>query len=134
MIEAQAEVLLNYVGGKWMPSQAGAKGPVRNPATAETIALVPMSPAEEADAAVKAAVKDYHVWGETPVVGRSKPLFELRDLLLASRDGRARTITNEAGKTYGESKVGMQRAIENVEGAGGAPILLQGYNNEDIAS
>jgi len=134
MIEAQAEVLLNYVGGKWMPSQAGAKGPVRNPATAETIALVPMSPAEEVDAAVKAAMKVYPEWRETPVVDRIKPLFKLRDLLLANLDELARTITNEAGKTYAESKAEMQRAIENVEVACGAPILLQGYNNEDIAS
>jgi malonate-semialdehyde dehydrogenase (acetylating)/methylmalonate-semialdehyde dehydrogenase len=134
MIEAQAEVLLNYVGGKWTPSQAGAKGPVRNPATAETIALVPMSPAEEVDAVVKAAMKAYPAWRETPVVDRIKPLFKLRDLLIANLDELARTITTEAGKTFAESRAEMQRGIENIEVACGAPSMLQGYNNEDIAS
>src|SRR5690606_22883979 len=83
MIEAQAEVLLNYVGGEWTPSQSGAKAPVRNPATSETIALVPLSPAEEVDQAVAAAMKAYPEWRETPVVDRIKPLFKLRDLLTA---------------------------------------------------
>ncbi|HZW28158.1 MAG TPA: CoA-acylating methylmalonate-semialdehyde dehydrogenase [Trueperaceae bacterium] len=133
MIEAQAEVLLNYVGGEWTPSQSGAKAPVRNPATSETIALVPLSPAEEVDQAVAAAMKAYPEWRETPVVDRIKPLFKLRDLLTAHLDELARTITNEAGKTYGESLAEMQRGVENVEVACGAPILLQGYNNEDIA-
>jgi len=133
MIEAQAEVLLNYVGGEWTPSQSGAKAPVQNPATAETIALVPLSPAEEVDAAVQAALRAYPEWRETPVVDRIKPLFRLRDLLLANLDELARTITNEAGKTFAESRAEMQRGIENVEVACGAPVLLQGYNNEDIA-
>ncbi len=44
-----------------------------------------------------------------------------------------RTITEECGKTYAESVGEMRRAIENVEVACGAPILMQGYNNEDIA-
>ncbi|HEX7000813.1 MAG TPA: CoA-acylating methylmalonate-semialdehyde dehydrogenase [Trueperaceae bacterium] len=133
MIEAQAEVLLNYVGGQWTRSQAGSTSPVRNPATAETIAMVPLSPAEEVDAAVKAAKEAFPGWRETPVVDRIKPLFKLRDLLVAHQAELARTITNEAGKTYGESFAEMARGIENVEVACGAPIMMQGTNNEDIA-
>ena len=45
----------------------------------------------------------------------------------------ARTITIECGKTYGESIGEMRRGIENIEVACGMPILMQGYNNEDIA-
>ncbi len=133
MIEAQAEVLLNYVGGQWTRSQAGSTSPVRNPATAETIAMVPLSPADEVDAAVKASKEAFPAWRETPVVDRIKPLFKLRDLLVAHQAELARTITNEAGKTYGESFAEMARGIENVEVACGAPIMMQGSNNEDIA-
>jgi malonate-semialdehyde dehydrogenase (acetylating)/methylmalonate-semialdehyde dehydrogenase len=49
------------------------------------------------------------------------------------RDELARTITNEAGKTFGESVAEIQRSIENVEVAAGAPVMMQGINNEDIA-
>jgi malonate-semialdehyde dehydrogenase (acetylating)/methylmalonate-semialdehyde dehydrogenase len=42
-------------------------------------------------------------------------------------------ITVECGKTLDESRGEMRRAIENVEIACGMPILMQGYNNEDIA-
>jgi malonate-semialdehyde dehydrogenase (acetylating)/methylmalonate-semialdehyde dehydrogenase len=40
----------------------------------------------------------------------------------------------ECGKTLAESRGEMRRAIENVEVACGTPILIQGYNSEDIAS
>jgi malonate-semialdehyde dehydrogenase (acetylating)/methylmalonate-semialdehyde dehydrogenase len=45
----------------------------------------------------------------------------------------ASTITQECGKTLDEAKGEMRRAIENVETACGIPILMQGYNSEDIA-
>jgi malonate-semialdehyde dehydrogenase (acetylating)/methylmalonate-semialdehyde dehydrogenase len=40
----------------------------------------------------------------------------------------------EAGKTLVEARAEMRRAVENVEVACGAPVLIQGYNSEDIAS
>src|SRR5690606_10972823 len=42
-------------------------------------------------------------------------------------------ITNECGKTYDEAYGEVKRGIENVEVACGAPILMQGHNNEDIS-
>src|SRR5690606_31058090 len=61
------------------------------------------------------------------------PLFKLRQLLHDNLEELARTITNEAGKTYAESLGEMQRGLENVEVACGAPYMMQGSNNEDIA-
>ncbi|HET9026418.1 MAG TPA: CoA-acylating methylmalonate-semialdehyde dehydrogenase [Trueperaceae bacterium] len=132
MIET-AQDLLNYVGGKWQPSRSGVHNEVHNPATAATIARVPMSVKDEVDEAVKAGVAAFKEWRETPVVDRIKPLFKLRELLTANLDELARTITNEAGKTYGEAAAEMARGIENVEVACGAPFMMQGTNNEDIA-
>jgi malonate-semialdehyde dehydrogenase (acetylating) / methylmalonate-semialdehyde dehydrogenase len=51
----------------------------------------------------------------------------------ANLDEIARTITNEAGKTFDESKAEMVRAIENVEVACGIPMLMKGEIAEDIA-
>lgn len=125
--------LLNYVGGSWRPSRSGHRQPVINPATAQVIAEVPLSAPEEVDEAVRLAHQAYLEWREVPVVERIKPLFKFRELLLAHLDELAKTITDEAGKTYAESLAELQRALENVEVACGMPSLMQGYNNEDIA-
>src|SRR6202167_4090685 len=48
-------------------------------------------------------------------------------------DDIARIITQENGKTFGEAKAEMRRGIENVEVACGIPMMMQGYNLEDVA-
>jgi malonate-semialdehyde dehydrogenase (acetylating)/methylmalonate-semialdehyde dehydrogenase len=127
------ETLLNYVGGTWKPSQSGNCQDVINPATAGVIAIVPLSAREEVDEVVQKAHQAYLEWRQVPVVDRIKPLFKLRELLIEHLDELSKTITNEAGKTFAESKGEWQRGIENIEVACGMPNLIQGYNNEDIA-
>ena len=72
-------------------------------------------------------------WRRTPAVDRVQFLFKLKYLLDENFEELSRTITLENGKTLGESRGEMRRAIENVEVACGIPILMQGYNSEDIA-
>jgi malonate-semialdehyde dehydrogenase (acetylating)/methylmalonate-semialdehyde dehydrogenase len=126
--------LLNYVNGEWRRSSANTYWDVHNPATGEVLADVPLSPGAEVDEAVQAGLAAFQSWRRTPVGDRIQPLFKLKQLLEDNIEDLARTMTNECGKTYKESIGEMRRGIENVEVAGGAPILLQGYNNEDIAS
>jgi len=126
--------LLNYINGQWQKSSASAYGNVINPATAQVEAQVPLSPGAEVDAAVQLAHKAYQEWRRTPVGDRIQYLFKFKNLLEANLDAIARTITTEAGKTYNESVGEMRRGIENVEVACGMPLLIQGINNEDIAS
>jgi malonate-semialdehyde dehydrogenase (acetylating)/methylmalonate-semialdehyde dehydrogenase len=131
---ATSAELLNYVGGSWKRSASGAYGEVRNPAKGEVIARVPMSAAGEVDEAVRVAAEAFPAWRDTPVVDRIQHLFRLKVLLDEHVGELARTITDECGKTYKESVGELKRGIENVEVACGAPMLMQGYNNEDIAS
>lgn len=126
--------LLNFIGGEWHRSAAGEYLDVINPATAQTITTVPLSPGAEVEVAVNQAAEAFIEWRRTPVGERIQPLFKLKGLLEEHRDELARIVTNECGKTYNESFAEMQRAIENVEVACGMPMLIQGYNNEDIAS
>src|SRR5436305_9199354 len=125
--------LLNYVNGRWERSEAREHLGVTNPATAQTIAEVPQTPAADVDEAAQAAVRAFAGWRRTPVTERIQPLFRLKNLLEANLDDLARTITEECGKTYAESAGEVRRGIENVEVACGAPILMQGQTNEDIA-
>jgi malonate-semialdehyde dehydrogenase (acetylating) / methylmalonate-semialdehyde dehydrogenase len=126
--------LLNYVGGKWQRSRASEFLDVRNPATAETMVRVPLSPPDEVDAAVQAAQGAFAQWRRTPPTQRIQYLFKLKALLDEHFDEIARLTVQECGKTMDEARGELQRGIENVEVATGIPSLMQGYNVEDIAS
>ena len=132
-VTASKETLLNYIGGQWHRSSSSQQLDVENPATAEVMATVPLSAKDEVDVAVQAALKAFPEWRNTPVTDRVQPLFRLKVLLEDNIEDIARTLTNEAGKTLGESIGEMRRGIENVEVASGMPSLIQGFNNEDIA-
>ncbi|MCB0065109.1 MAG: CoA-acylating methylmalonate-semialdehyde dehydrogenase, partial [Caldilineaceae bacterium] len=125
--------LLNFINGAWKQSSAGDVADIINPATAKVLTHVPLSPGAEVDEAVRAGQTAFAEWKETPVGDRIQHMFKLKMLLEENVDDIAKTITQECGKTYGESAGELRRGIENVEVACGAPILMQGYNNEDIA-
>lgn len=122
----------NYVNGTWQ-RPSGATLTVDNPATAQTIAHVQVSTREDVDAAVQAAHAASELWRFVPATERIQYLFKLKQLLEENYKDIARTITEECGKTLAEAEAEMRRGIENVECACGIPLLMQGYNNEDIA-
>ena len=97
--------------------------------------MVPFGAAtnQDVDTAVKTASAAQREWARVPVVERVQPLFKLKQLLEDNREEIARIITTECGKTLVEARGEMQRAIENVEVACGAPMLMQSEFNEDIA-
>ena len=125
--------LLNYIGGEWRRSNAQESLSIVNPATAEVIATMPLSPVAEIDATVQAASVAFKGWRQTPAGERVQYLFKFKSLLEDNLDGLAQTVTNECGKTYAEAAGEIRRGIENVEVACGIPMLLQGAFSEDIA-
>ncbi|KAB8331790.1 CoA-acylating methylmalonate-semialdehyde dehydrogenase [Scytonema tolypothrichoides VB-61278] len=125
--------LPNYINGQWCTSSAMEYLDVFNPATAEILVKVPLSPACEVNEAVEAAAEAFVSWRRTPPTERVQYLFKLKNLLEENLEDLARTITLECGKTLAESQGEMQRAIENVEVACGIPMMMQGTNLEDIA-
>ncbi len=125
--------LLNYIGGSWKRSRASVYLDVRNPATAETMVRVPLSPADEVDEAARLAQAAFEDWRRTPAVDRVQYLFKLKQLLEDHFDEIARLTTQECGKTLSEAGGELRRGIENVEVALGIPSLMMGYNSEDIA-
>lgn len=125
--------LENFVDGHWEASHATEALQVLNPASAAVLAEVPLSPAQEVGGAAESAAKAFKEWRRKPAGDRIQPLFKLKALLEENQDDLARTITDECGKTYGESVAEVRRSIENVEVACGIPMLMQGVNNEDIA-
>ncbi|MDP4129643.1 MAG: CoA-acylating methylmalonate-semialdehyde dehydrogenase [Bacteroidota bacterium] len=130
------DALKNYVNGKWTPSASKEAIDVLNPATGEVLARVPVGAATAADVdtAVAAANTAYQQWKDIPVIKRIQPLFKLKQLFEENADEIARTITLECGKTFAESRGEMQRAIENIEVAISAPMLLQSEFLENIST
>jgi malonate-semialdehyde dehydrogenase (acetylating)/methylmalonate-semialdehyde dehydrogenase len=123
----------NFICGHWVESRASEWLDVTNPATGETIARTPLSSAAEVASAVDAAAAAYPEWRRTPPEDRIQPLFKLKQLLEDHIDELGRIITQENGKTFAEGKAELRRAIENVEVACGIPMMMQGYNLEDVA-
>jgi malonate-semialdehyde dehydrogenase (acetylating) / methylmalonate-semialdehyde dehydrogenase len=128
----QALDLQNYVAGAWRRSSATEYVGVTNPATAELLARTPLSTIADVDAAVQAAAAAFPAWRRTPAGERVQFLFKLKNLLEEHLDEISRLITRENGKTFAEAKAEMRRGIENVEVACGIPMMMQGYNLEDV--
>ena len=125
--------LTNYINGQWTDSSSSEWRDVVNPATGEILASVPLADAAEVNTAIEAAAAAFPAWRRTPPEDRIQPLFKLKMLLEDHIDDIARIITQENGKTFTEAKAEMRRAIENVEVACGIPMMMQGYNLEDVA-
>ena len=123
----------NYINGEWVESNVREWADVINPATSESLGKVPISDAAEVTKAIDAAAAAFPAWRRTPPEDRIQPLFKLKQLLEEHIDEISRIITQENGKTFTEAKAEMRRAIENVEVACGIPMMMQGYNLEDVA-
>jgi malonate-semialdehyde dehydrogenase (acetylating)/methylmalonate-semialdehyde dehydrogenase len=127
-------VLENYINGAWVRSSGTTLLDVKNPATGEVLAQVPLSTAGDVDAAVQAAKAAFPAWSATPPVARARYLFKLREVFDAKREEIAAICTAEHGKTLVESRNDFGRGVENVEHAAGIPTLMMGQGLEDIAS
>ena len=125
--------ILNYINGEWVEPQVKEYFDVLNPATGEVLARTPLSLQADVDAAARAAAAALPAWRRIPAQERVQFLFKLKFLLEEHLDELSRAITNEAGKTYEESKAEIRRSIENVEVACGIPMLAKGEISEDIA-
>ena len=130
---AEPEKLKNFFDGAWRVSSASQYLDVRNPATDEVLARVPLSPPEEVDQAAQAAAGAQVDWRRIPATQRVQYLFRLKDLMEQNFDDLSRTITLENGKVLDDARGEMRRAIENVEVACGIPTLMMGDFSEDVS-
>jgi malonate-semialdehyde dehydrogenase (acetylating)/methylmalonate-semialdehyde dehydrogenase len=128
------QLLNNWIGGEWTAAGTEQWEPVFNPATGETIARVPLSTEQDVERAVAAAKAAFATWSRVPVPRRARILFKYQQLLTEHWDELARLITTENGKSYHEAYGEVQRGIECVEFAAGAPSLMMGKQLPDIAT
>jgi malonate-semialdehyde dehydrogenase (acetylating)/methylmalonate-semialdehyde dehydrogenase len=130
---SESERLMNFVNGAWVESNTADLLDVRNPATDQVLARVPLSTPDEVDQAARAAQAAFAGWRRTPAPTRIQPLFRLKTLMDENFEDLARIITLENGKVLDDARGEMRRAIENVEVACGIPMMMMGDFSEDVA-
>ncbi len=127
-------ILKNFINGEWVEAKTEKYDQVPNPATGEILAEVPISTAEDVNDAVQAASVAFRTWSKTAVPRRARILFKYQQLLVDNWDELAELITIENGKSFNEARGEVQRGIECVEFAAGAPSLMMGKQLPDIAT
>jgi malonate-semialdehyde dehydrogenase (acetylating) / methylmalonate-semialdehyde dehydrogenase len=134
VVQKEVSRLKNFINGEWVESSTTRYEEVYNPATGEVQAYVPISTREELDEAVGYAEKAFQSWKKTAVPRRARILFRYQQLLINHWEDLAKLVTLENGKSYGEAYGEVQRGIECVEFAAGAPTLMMGSQLPDIAT
>jgi malonate-semialdehyde dehydrogenase (acetylating)/methylmalonate-semialdehyde dehydrogenase len=126
-------MLRNLIGSDWVDVD-GSTLPVFNPATAEVIDRVPLSPPPEVERAVGAAAGASVAWAATPLVERVRLMFRYKQALEEHFEELAAIVTRHHGKTLDEARGEVRRGIEVVDFACGAPTLLQGRTLRQVSS
>ena len=101
-----------YVNGEWYGTPSI---PVINPATGETIAMVPEFGGSEARIAVDAAREALPQWSSRTARERSILLRRWYDLIIANREDLAVILTSEQGKPISEALAEIDYAASFIE-------------------
>ena len=126
--------LQNYINGQRVASSSTTSQPVVNPATGETLAEVPLSSKQDVADAVQNAQEAFQTWSKVPVPKRARILFNYQQLILKHGEELAEIIVKENGKSLSDARSEVQRGLENVEFAAGAPTLMMGSVLPDISA
>lgn len=105
---------------------------VFNPATGKVekwVALASKATVEEAIAAAEAA---FPAWRDTPPMKRARVMYRFKELLEQHAERICTLIGEEHGKISHDAAGELQRGIENVEYACGAPELLKGEHSKNV--
>ncbi|MGA2023934.1 MAG: CoA-acylating methylmalonate-semialdehyde dehydrogenase [Steroidobacteraceae bacterium] len=110
---------------------AERRAPVYDPASGAVTKQVGLASAATLAAAVAAAESAFPEWRQSAPSKRARVLFRLKQLLETNAAEICRLITAEHGKVLGDAMGELQRGIENVEYACGAPELLKGEHSRN---
>jgi malonate-semialdehyde dehydrogenase (acetylating) / methylmalonate-semialdehyde dehydrogenase len=116
----------NFYGGKFVESSAAQTDEVVSPIDGSQLSSVPMSTADELNAAVASAKAAFPAWSVTPIKERVQVFFRYRNLLEANLDELTFLVSEENGKTWDEAKAEVEKSIELTEFACSMPQLVSG--------
>ena len=93
-----------YINGRWHRPADSRDLEVSNPATGQTIAVIPQARREDAQAAIDAAEDALPDWAGRPAKERSQLLRKWHDLVVENASDLARILTAEQGKPIAEAR------------------------------
>ncbi|MEY9104653.1 malonate-semialdehyde dehydrogenase (acetylating)/methylmalonate-semialdehyde dehydrogenase [Bradyrhizobium yuanmingense] len=124
----------NFINGELVQGRSGRTSPVFNPATGQQSATLGLASADDVRTAVGAARAAFPAWAATPPLRRARILNRFLHILEERTDELAQAITAEHGKVVSDAKGEVQRGMEVVEFATGAPQLLKGEITENVGT
>jgi malonate-semialdehyde dehydrogenase (acetylating)/methylmalonate-semialdehyde dehydrogenase len=124
----------HFINGQEVAGRGTRTSRVFNPATGEQSGTLPLATTEEVREVVAVAKKAYPLWSGTTPLRRSRILNRFLRILEERTDELAAVITAEHGKVLSDAKGEIQRGMEVVEFAVGAPQLLKGEVTENVGT
>ena len=125
------DIIGHLIDGKHS-QQAERTQDVFNPATGVVAKKVAIASRETVEEAIFAAQAAYPEWRNTPPLKRARIMFNYKALLEKHADKICELIGAEHGKICHDAAGELQRGIENVEYACGAPELLKGEYSKNV--
>lgn len=125
------KVVGHFINGETCTPK-GRMQDVYNPATGEAEKLVLLASKATVNDAIVSAQNAFVEWRNTPVSKRARVMFRFKSLLEEHADEIIALIGAEHGKISHDAAGELQRGIENVEFACGAPQLLKGEHSKNV--
>jgi len=117
----------SFIGGQWLDSVSGRTAPNINPANIDDIiGETQLATREEARRAVEVAYEAFHSWKRTPPPARGRIIAKAARLMEDNKEELAKILTREEGKTIGEARGELTRAINVVEFCAGESRRMTG--------
>jgi succinate-semialdehyde dehydrogenase/glutarate-semialdehyde dehydrogenase len=115
-----------YIGGEWRDASGAGTLTVEDPSTGEALCEVADATAEDAEAALDAAVASQAEWAATSPNERGEILWHAFEALNDRADELALLMTLEMGKTVAESKAEIAYAAEFFRWFSGEALRIDG--------
>ena len=129
--QIDTDIVVGHLIGGETVADTGRTAPVYNPATGEITKYVAMANQATIEQAIDKAKAAYPQWRNTPPLKRAAVMYRFKQLLEENADEICRLISSEHGKVLNDAMGELQRGIENVEYACGAPELLKGEHSKN---
>lgn len=123
-----------FMDGAWHESKTDKYLAVTNSSTGELMAEAPSCTLEEVNAAVECADAAFPAWRDTPITRRVQVMFRYKSILEQHVEELAHLLSTEMGKTLGEARGDVVKAIEVVELACATPVTMQGRSLMNVST
>jgi malonate-semialdehyde dehydrogenase (acetylating)/methylmalonate-semialdehyde dehydrogenase len=125
------DIVAHFINGRHIADHSRSQD-VFNPATGQVVRQVALASQATVETAITAAEAAFPAWRDTPPSKRARIMFRFKELLEERADEIVALITEEHGKVLHDALGELQRGIEVVEYACGAPEFLKGEHSKNV--